>query len=317
MIWHSGDSFLAWASSERHGSIARLRNKLLWLARVNDIPLTMDESGKWVRLMAALGHLEVNWKAGQWAIVPPTVTMLPLADGTAFLTGALSSKVTEHPDIEPVLHTRSRAGHSVSRLLPQMRVLQVDDLAEMQQICAEVGAQWADYGAAHLCNSLGELELTSRAASPARDAPLEFLQVALPRQWRQASSYEAERSPGLYRTTVGQPRYYYRSNGSWWHTELAEGVALQLKRSGEQFLSWCPEVHGRQDAGTLFVNSRALLPALHERAAVLCSGLTAKNSAGFAEYRNVPRRMATAIASALSQDLRIERPTPGKIHANV
>ncbi|MGQ4407862.1 hypothetical protein ACN6K8_003814, partial [[Kitasatospora] papulosa] len=97
-----------------------------------------------------------------------------------------------------------------------------------------------------------------------------------------------------------------RRNGVFHAVERETGVYLELARHRTGAMRWRPESgKGRAGIGRLFVDRYAPLPALHERAAVLCSGFppSAGKQAQTRAYDNVPRALAEAIAASLQQNL--------------
>ena len=62
------DVMLACMSNIRSGVISELRERFIWLARVDDINPSRPEANRWLNAMSALGHVEVDWSRGTWAM---------------------------------------------------------------------------------------------------------------------------------------------------------------------------------------------------------------------------------------------------------
>jgi hypothetical protein len=97
-----------------------------------------------------------------------------------------------------------------------------------------------------------------------------------------------------------------RRDGVFHAVERETGIYLELARHRTGAMCWRPESgKGRAGMGRLFVDRYAPLPALHERAAVLCSGFppSVGKQTQTRAYDNVPRALAEAIAASLQQNL--------------
>ena len=303
---HAGELLLAWISAHQEGTIITLTHRVLWLAKVNDLPVDASGARRVIRFLSALGYLELNWEGGRWRVMTPSVVLLPDSDGIAMITGALDPQSLETPVVEPVLaEPLVRGEGALGALLPLMRTLQVDDAREFAVEVSASGLQWAGSAAQRLATSLSEVALGVLTAPPAYRSPLEELVATRPRRWRLASSREPERAPGLYRRSgLGRPVYIYKRDGRWWKTDLAVGLTLHLNAQDDRFLSWTPENgRGRNHVGHLAVARGAMLPPQQERAAALCSGTAPSQRDGALVFSNVPRTVAARIAGSLHQDL--------------
>lgn len=307
---HAGELLLGWMSAHEAGTILGLTQRILWLSKTRDLDVDASAARRLMRYMAALGYLELDWATGRWMMIRPTVVLLPESDGTAILTGAAAPRYLEAPALEPLLADPLPRGMSpIADLLPLLRTMQVDDSGAFAEELRECGLAWAGNCARRLSECLTPIELRESSSPPALGTPLEELASTQPRTWRGASNWESERAPGLYRRSgLGRPVHLYKRDGRWWKTELAAGIAFELTRRGEQFLTWSRESGaGRGHVGRLSVSRGALLPPQHERAAVLCSGVVPSVHAGKLVYENVPRIVASRIATSLNQALAVDQ----------
>src|SRR5207253_2315184 len=99
-----------------------------------------------LRLMTALGQVEVDWPGARWGAVDPTVTLLPDAGGYGLLVGARTARLTgelnatEDPDVFVELRMQSRAPdvcfiaadseHALERLAERLNVPFVHSVTE-------------------------------------------------------------------------------------------------------------------------------------------------------------------------------------------
>ncbi|WP_099041845.1 hypothetical protein [Mycobacterium neglectum] len=300
------DLMLAWMSETAAGDIRDLRQRVAWLARNADLNAQPFETGRWLRDMTALAHVEVDWVGGRWAMAPPVAVLLPSCGGTTVLAGHRHLGLVE--ELGDLLSVQTiPCATSDSRLATPTQVyLQSDsikDLVEGLNICGvDYGGRAADY----IANRLPPLQLGEPAAPPAYGAPVKHLQ--LDGALRFVSGRLTSHS-GLCQITVqGRPSYLYRNGDEWFHTVHADGVLWALAENGVEVFRWRLErADGDDDIGTLFVDQGAPLPPLQARALVLCSGQPTAfgELAKTAIYRNVPKSVASMVARSVRQRLAI------------
>lgn len=301
------DTLFRWMSEVGDGELADLRGRVEWIARTADVPIGMAASGRWLRDMSALGHVEIDWVSGRWATAPPAVVLLPAADGLGVLAG--SRRYDQIGDIEAsdvAVHQFRPPNSPRDVPAPTCVFVQFDSLSDLRLSATRAGAAYAGCTAVRLARSLAPLKPGKLAAPPSRLALLESVIVS-----DSGVSYapaDGKLGDGVYRVRLqGRQRHLYRHEDSWFWCELAEGVFLDLARRGESVMRWRPESGaGRAGVGEMFVDWGAPLPPLHARALTLCSGLPARfyPAARTAEYANVPRSIARAIAESLGQPFR-------------
>ena len=119
------DLLLTWMSEVGSGDVRDLRQRVAWAARAADRSPKPYETGRWLRDISALGHAEVDWHGGTWAIAPAVAALLPATGGTAVLAGSrrvglidrLEELVAVHVET-PASSSRRPAARAVDRLRP-------------------------------------------------------------------------------------------------------------------------------------------------------------------------------------------------------
>jgi len=297
----SVDLLLEWASEVAEGSWQQLRDAHEWIATA--YPLSSASwrptPGMTARRLTTLGHLEIDWQHGRWAVAPPLLTILPSAGAHALLTGArtraLTDELADATDDDPALFVTRCS----QRLAPTAILIackdetHIESLAEMMGIGYEFSV--SDRLSALLPSLDSYLALASTTPAPSGYGVEQLNLQSL--RWADA---ESDRSPGLCRYDhYGRPTYRLVTEDETYNVDWAIGAWSALSRWGENKLQY------RRDAvnGTLIAPVGAPLPTLHARAAALCSGLAPGRINGADWYRNVPRHVAERIARALDQTL--------------
>lgn len=310
MYGHGGgqvgaEILLAWMSETGAGDVRDLRGRVEWFFRTTAHNPQVYESGRWLRDMATLGHVEVDWLRGRWAVTPPSAALLPMGDGTAVLTGARPLTLLDQLDKHEIAYqVVSQDCRGTNRLaVPPTVYLQTESIPAMAAALDRIGVQYAGYAARHIAALIPQVELGAPAAPPSWAATTERLSVN-PTQGIQFVTAQPDRD-GLYRWKVeNRPRFAYRTGNDWHQTDYATGVLWTLADQGESVVRWRHERSvGGEEIGTVFVDHGAPLPPLQARALVLCSGLVAKFSdlAKTARYDNIPRLVADRVAHSIRQ----------------
>ncbi|MCK8616129.1 hypothetical protein [Gordonia sp. C13] len=298
------DLMLAWMSETGEGDIWDLRQRVAWLARNADLNPQPFETGRWLRDMTALAHVEVDWVGGRWAMAPAVAVLLPSCGGTTVLAGCRRlGLVEELGDLLSVQKIPCAA--SDSRLkTPTQVYLQLDTINDLIEGLSTCGIDYGGRAAHHIADRLSPLRLGEPAAPPAYAAPVKHLQ--LDGALRFVDGRLTSQS-GLCQISVqGRPSYLYRNGDEWFHTVHADGVLWALAENGIEVFRWRFErVDGDDEMGTLFVDQGAPLPPLQARALVLCSGQPPAfgELAKTAIYRNVSRSVADQVARSVRQRL--------------
>ncbi|MEU9540525.1 hypothetical protein [Streptomyces mirabilis] len=305
-----GGILLRWLSESRSGKASALRDGVRSQALTWGLELKEYAEWDWMRKAAVLGFIDVDLRADRWSVAPPVLTRLPHADGLAVLTGARTAQIgtrveeaaREWMELITVPHT-PEAGEAP---LPDTLLFQYEDPLTLQEAAEFLGARYVP------CAALQLMELLPQAAPGPESAPpggstantLEKYEL----RFQRFVPVERDDEDGLYRWRGADFARLtrVRRNGVFHTVERETGVYLELARHRVGAMRWRPESgKGRADIGRLLVDRYAPLPALHERAAVLCSGFppSVGKQTQTRAYDNVPRALAEAIAASLQQNL--------------
>jgi hypothetical protein len=307
-----GGILLRWLSESRSGKVSALRDGVRSQAQAWGLELKEYADWDWMRKVAALGFIDVDLRADRWSVAPPVLTRLPHADGLALLTGARTARISarveeaaqEWMELITVPH-RPEAGEAP---LPDTLLFQYEDLRALQEAADLLGARYVPCAALQLMDLFPQAALGLESAPPGGStaSTLEKYELRLQR----FVPVETDDEDGLYRWRGADYARLtrVRRNGVFYATERETGIYLELARHRTGAMRWRPEADkGRAGIGRLFVDRYAPLPALHERAAVLCSGFppSVGKQAQTRTYDNVPRALSEAIAASLQQNLEI------------
>jgi hypothetical protein len=307
-----GGILLRWLSESRSGTASALREGIRSQAQAWGLQLKEYADWDWMRKAAALGFIDVDLRADRWSVAPPVLTRLPHADGLALLTGARTAQIStrveraaqEWMELITVPH-RLEAGEAP---LPDTLLFQYEDPRTLQGAAEFLGARYVPCAALQLMELLPQAAVGSESAPPGGSTAktLEKYELRLQRFVPVTTDDE----DGLYRWRGADYARLtrVRRNGVFHAVERETGIYLELARRHIGVMRWRPESgKGRAGIGRLFVDQYAPLPALHERAAVLCSGFppSVGKQTQTRAYDNVPRALAEAIATSLKQTLEI------------
>ncbi|PNV31714.1 hypothetical protein C1708_04800 [Streptomyces sp. DH-12] len=305
-----GGILLRWLSESRSGRASALRDGIRGQARTWGLELKEYADWDWTRKAAALGFIDVDLRADRWSVAPPVLTQLPHADGLALLTGArtarISARVEEAAQEWMELITVPHRPETGEAPLPDTLLFQYEDLQNLQEAAEYLRVRYVPCAALQLMELLPQATPGPESAPPGGNTAntLEKYELRLQRFVPVARDDE----DGLYRWRGADYARLtrIRRNGVFHTVDRETGVYLELARHRIGAMRWRPEAgQGRVGVGRLFVDRYAPLPALHERAAVLCSGFppSVGKQAQTRAYDNVPRALAEAIAASLQQKL--------------
>lgn len=304
-----GDLLLTWISESGSGTIADFRARAAWLTRTENLDLPERAGGRWLRDVASLGHCEVDWKHGTWSVAPPVVTRLPLADGLAVLAGARRPRLIRALDDSGIYAEHARRPGSERDIPPPSTIIIPYERArDLEEAAAAIGAAYSGCAAAGIATMLPPTAPTIPTAPPAYDSQFEQLAGFSPQSWTAASPRDLALGDGLYREQInGRWQYLLRREGTWYAADLSAGVFAELARRGDTVIRWRPDSEHHTRTGTFIVDWGAPLPPLQARSLVLCSGFAPRfgSAAETALYDNVPREIATRVASSLGQTMQI------------
>jgi hypothetical protein len=290
---NSFEQLLHWTAERGAGNFADFITAHAW-ATGEEVP-----APRTLRLMTALGHLEVDWPGARWGAVSPTITLLPDAAGYGLVVGARTARLTaelnavEDPDVFVDLR--------VQPLAPDACFVAADSEQALERLAERFNVPFVHSVTERLADVLPPLDAMLR---PAREPPIvdhygierfDLCEYFVPA--------EDDRGPGLYRYELSGPRrmQFASEDGIRCRVDLAVGTWAEARRIGDaDLLYWEPDGTN----GTLFAPWMLPLPVLHARAATLCSGLRAGwNDKGDIVYVNVPEGLAIKIAESLGQEL--------------
>lgn len=306
-----GDLLLTWMSETGSGNVSDFRSRAAWLARTENMNLPDYSTRRWLRDASSLGHCEVDWRRGAWAVAPPVIARLRLADGLAVLVGSrrrLLLRAISRADI--YIEQATRQGSEREIPAPTTILIPFEDAGELELYSSTIGARYVGCAAAEIASLLPSNEPFPLTAPPAYSSTVERLIAVSPQNWNSASARTAHPIEGLYREQVnGRWRYALRRSEEWYSCDLSSGIFAELARRGEGVIRWRPEHASRSGVGTVSISGAAPLPPLHARALVLCGGFpprfdTAAETAT-AVYDNVPHEIAVRVSVSLGQQLQI------------
>lgn len=292
----AGDELLRWVSESGSGSWDRLRDVCAFVAQKHHLQVR-----PWVLAsgLAALGHLDIDWRTRSWSVAPPALNVVPGLGLCVVLTGSRPhyldrrfDSATDDLDVFPFDIPQSP--------WPAARLAKCASLALVHQVAHALGARVVIDPAANLVAAMRPIdeEPIELAPEPSLDDAQRFDPGDL--CWRPAT----DRVPGLYRVDLhGRPVYRQRlEDGTWLAVDLPVGQFLAL-RGKRRVLRWREPKEGKPSA--LEVEKGLALPLLAERATTVSSGLAAQSDGGWWRYPNVPKPIATTIAGVLLQELQV------------
>ncbi|SDM42036.1 hypothetical protein SAMN05660642_02471 [Geodermatophilus siccatus] len=301
-----GDQLAQWLAVQRSGRINRLRRTHDWLARTDNITAWPADSGRWLRDMAALGNLEVDWDTDRWSTTPLVLTRIPEGDGLALLVGCRSSSCDRTlDDLWLEVHRLPQVLHPSGLARPTVVLLQYDSPEDLPMAAKALGATYVPCAAEQLTTHLSYPQLGEPAAGPnLQNASLEQFDPRT-QEWRPTTVRPLPQ--GAYRYEwAGRKRYLYLGPEGWRQCDMPAAVFAALATVKVSPLRWRADSSGR-DVGCLYVDWGVPLPVLHQRCLVLCSGFTPRFSdrARTGIYDNIPRSIAEAVATSLGQTLEV------------
>ncbi|HEV7529724.1 MAG TPA: hypothetical protein VGO29_12580 [Solirubrobacteraceae bacterium] len=287
------EQLLHWTAERGSGTLADFESAHAW-ATGEEVPALRT-----LRVMSALGHLEVDWPGARWGAVRPTVTLLPDAAGYGLVVGARTARLTtslnslEEPDIFVDLRTQHAA--------PDACFVASDSEQALERLASQFELPFAHSVAGRLADVLPPLDAMLR---PYLEPPMAiYYGVERFDLDENFVRVDGDTDPGLYLYDVAGPRrmQFADDDGARYKVDLAVGTWAEARRLGAaDLLYWQPDGTN----GTLFAPWMLPLPVLHARASALCSGLRPGwNDHGDIIYVNVPEWLAVRIAESLEQEL--------------
>jgi hypothetical protein len=307
-----GNLLLRWVSELGAGRLRDLRAGVRRTAR----GLGQGAESRWVRDLAALGHLDVDWRRDRWSAAPSVLSRLPHSDGLAMIAGrrtaAFERTLTESGAGARVLRV-ANPGASGDVPAPDTLLLRYEDPSRLPDYARRLGCVFVPCALPSAAAALSTIEEGPPAAPPPADNAFTVERFDLATRRYQPTDLRG--SDGLYRWRGADWNRLtqVRRGGSWLQVEHEVGVYLELARHATTVLRWDAEPGvGRSQVGFLAVERGAPLPPLHARIATLCGGLRPRvDPATHAiVYDNVPRPIAERIALSLRQCLTVDATPP-------
>ncbi|MBK3583273.1 hypothetical protein [Streptomyces sp. PvR018] len=307
-----GGVLLRWVAERGGGKVAELRQGIRGTAQSYGLRLTEYAHWDWMRTASALGFLDLDLRADRWSAAPLVLTRLPHADGLALITGARTAAASGQLQraaedwLELLMVPDEPRDGAVP--LPDTLLVQYDDPDLLPESAQRLGARFVPCAALQLAELLPRTAAGPEAAPPGGSGMNSLEQYDIGK--RRFEPVAAAREDGLYRWRGADNARLVRArrNSVFYRTERETGVYLELARHRQNAVRWRAEpAAGRSACGPLFVDRGVPMPPLHQRAAVLCTGLPPRTGAHgeTLAYDNVPRVLAEAIAASLLQKLEV------------
>ncbi len=312
------DQLLEWCSERQEGTWAAFREAHDWLSMRQ--PSAEAEQRPDSPIVAynlqILGHLEMSWTDGRWAVAPAVISVLDNSGGNAVLVGARPRWLRRrlealHEDPDPALreissdvivHEPVQRGEAPSTLYLSSPA---DEL--MAVLCRRLGLRFEHRASERLRLVLPSIDAYLQA-SPLHAPPPGFQprRLTLDRRpkWQEVDDDHAS---GAYEYLgYGPPRYVLNDETRLWQADKWVVVYAELRRLHRQVLFY------RRADGVLFVPGYFPMPLLFARCAALRIGLLPRFSRQAVpgvpsevgpvnQFDNIPPRLFETIADRLGQ----------------
>lgn len=270
-------------------------------------------AGPMMRRLSAAGHIEMDWEARRWSVAPPALATIPGVPHGALLVGArtgalyrrLHQLLTGDTDVDVFVDVRERArdraigvrpvyvlGRTRSEVLDAARYLSVPVVDHPARILATRLPRVTDH-VLHARRAVPPPESTVKTFNPST--------LAWP------VGHPGQEVPVLaqHEPEMGATRFLLHTGTGILEVDRSYGIYAALASAHTNVLTWArADIHGE-----LGVPTGAPLPALHARAARLCSGLepdvVPTQFGPTRMYVNVPEDTAEALAATLEQRLHV------------
>lgn len=312
------DALFLWCSEVGHGTVASFRQSFSWLAETQG-PSALTWAGALANF-SALGHVEVDWERGKWAVAPTVLATMPNSGGFALLVGGQPrwllrdlDRLEDHEDRE----IRELSADVVfqppviQRSGPSARYVAIENEDSAQDLCKRLGIHYGGWVADELAAMLPSLPTMLRErgelVGPAGIDP-QRMTTGGRDQW---APCDTDRPDGAYvYKRHGPPHYVFRLEGRGFVADKRTVVYAELARTERWVL--------RYDAARreMLVPARMQLPMPHNRASVLNSGLLPTLSKpdpsgrpsvldSCVRYINIDLPFAQTVARSLEQRLQL------------
>ena len=295
---------LMWIAEEGGGRISHLRQLAINYVRTVENNVPFKVSSRWLTELENLGLVDLDWGSDRWRTASMQLVELPGRFPFAVLRGAQKHQFVaqlESSGLDFTAVTNGEFGWSLP--LPETFVAQFDDVHQLVSAADALGAAYVGVVVSQMKELIETLSLGSPASGPSSiGTPLEHFEhsaIAF------VASPPGKLPSGLYRQkTNGRWRHWISRGNEWYSIDRDAGICLELGRANTSYLTWRP-YKTDPGIGELIVAPGVVLPASHTKLAILCSGFRGRKYelTRATAYDNVPREVATAIASAHAQTL--------------
>jgi hypothetical protein len=291
------DDLLWWCSELGSGNWAEFREAC------RELGLAASQASA---ALTALAHVEFDHRCGRWAVAPTALSTIPHSAGRLLLSGARTSGLMEHLRL-----VAKHEGLDVIVETGPIRQTARGPATLLLEGSAADGAAFAAAAAiafqpvAHLAVAsllpAADIELLAEPATPDPRFPHCLIDPAtLAERW-DLEALEGAEGLWAWGTFARPSARFLRRDGRWWYIPESAWAPYLIARP-ENSEPLCRYEPAHQ---LLIVDGAAPLPALHARAAVLCSGrlpLRQHLAEGIAEdhYVNVDCATAGLILASLT-----------------
>ena len=317
------DELLEWCSERGEGTVDAFEAAAEWLAERKPGQDHDRDPGLATFQLQALGHLEVDWRGGRWAVAPTSITVLDDAGGNALLLGSRPRSLmrrlrTLHVDPDDELREEISPDVMVRDPVPQFGrngpsaiYLTAPDDSTIERLCEKLGIRFEQRIERRLRAALPSL-VSYVAAGLAHATPPGFAARRLfPTSRRRWRDVEDDSAPGAYEYRgYGPAQYFYRGEaGSLAQADKWIVVHAELRRLGLTVMQYSGSRR------SLFVPGALPLPLLYGRCAVFRTGLLPRVHTQppkglencpwttWLEYENVTAKLATTLSERLGHPL--------------
>jgi hypothetical protein len=303
-----GTQLLRWVSERGSGSwtelsgvISHLRTARHGEFRQRNLDPVKFRPSQIAAYLAALGHIDIDWRQGRWSVARPTMNVIPGLGLCVVLTGSRTAELEKR--LEKAADILDVYPFSVDQFpMPAASFLKCSSLETAKEVAKRFEADLIFNPSRTLVNCMCRIdELPLELVPEPRHEDAKMYTPAGRYDWSDATQFV----DGLYRIDLsGRVQFRLRrSNGDevkWYDIERATGQLLILNSLGRKVVRHT--VTTEVGHGVFAVEERVSLPIGVERALTLCSGSTAVVSRGERQYDNVPRELAQQIMTLILQD---------------
>lgn len=225
------EQLLHWAAEVGEGKLGAFSDAHAW-ATGEEVPAMQT-----LRVMTALGHVEVDWSGRRWAAVSPTITLLPDAGGYGLVVGArtarLASELIDGVDDPEVLVQAVAQWHA-----PDACFVAANSETALERLAEQLNLPFVHSVSERLGGVLPSLDAMLIASK--EPAVVDHYGVARFDLDAGFLPVDQDEGPGLYRYEIAGPRrmQFRADDDSRYHVDLAVGAWADARRLGDTNLIW-------------------------------------------------------------------------------